>query len=371
MPTMNVAKTNWWTKFLDRVQSRLIASAAKHERIFTLQCEPSWRCNLRCRHCYLGDGPPRAVEELGPEQWRSILLQFAELNTLLATRSHVALAGGEPLLLPWFEHFLNLAKELVPSCDLSVLTNGTLLDERRAKLLHHHRATVQLSLDGWDEPSHDQVRGAGSFHATCRGAILLRKHQVPFSLQCTLSHHNAEGIEAMFVLAKRLGARSMDFCRLIPSGRASGPASDPICTPLHGETLRQAFCDIFQASHGTGLTTNRGLPLMHLIEADAGGQFGQGFYGLTVQPDGGLRPTSRLGIVLGDLRRQDLRSLYFGAEFQALRTQCVEGCSACPTYERCGGGDRNAAYAEHGHFLSKDPGCWAGTDPQQSEGVGP
>ncbi|OGQ97889.1 MAG: hypothetical protein A2284_18475 [Deltaproteobacteria bacterium RIFOXYA12_FULL_61_11] len=367
---MSVARTNWWTKFLDRAQSWLIASAATHERIFTLQCEPSWRCNLRCRHCYLGDGPPRAVEELGPEQWRRILLQFAELTTLLATRSHVALAGGEPLLLPWFERFLNLAQELVPSCELSVLSNGTLLDEQRARLLHQHRATVQLSLDGWDEPSHDRVRGAGSFQATCRGASILRMHKVPFSLQCTLSHHNADGIEAMFLLARRLGARSMDFCRLIPSGRASGPAADPACTPLHGEALRRAYCAILEASNRIGLTTNRGLPLMHLLEPKAGGQFGQGFYGLTVQPDGGLRPTSRLGLVLGNIFEHDLRSLYFSPEFEALRTEPVDACRQCSTYSRCAGGDQNAAYAEHGHFHAKDPGCWSETDPQQRQGVG-
>jgi sulfatase maturation enzyme AslB (radical SAM superfamily) len=59
-----------------------------------LEFQISDRCNLRCRHCYIGDG---FHQDLSFEKILRILKEFEEIQGL-----RLLLSGGEPLLHPHF-----------------------------------------------------------------------------------------------------------------------------------------------------------------------------------------------------------------------------------------------------------------------------
>ena len=106
------------------------------------------RCNLRCRYCYAGEKVDRPMPAALARKAVDLALDHARDGFLV-----VSLFGGEPLLE------VALAEEIVAYSRraaegrkvrpyFSVSTNGTLLDERRLRLLVDHEFQVQVSLDG-------------------------------------------------------------------------------------------------------------------------------------------------------------------------------------------------------------------------------
>ena len=89
--------------------------------------EVTFRCNLRCAHCYLGDnrsGVP-GEQELTKEEIFAILDQVTEAGTLW-----FLLTGGEPFIRPDFMDIYRYAahKGLL----VTIFTNGTLLTPQLA-----------------------------------------------------------------------------------------------------------------------------------------------------------------------------------------------------------------------------------------------
>ena len=106
------------------------------------------RCNLRCSYCYTGKKLERAMPLATAKRAVDFGLDQAERGWLL-----VALFGGEPLI------DVQLAEDVLAYAAAesarrkvklftTLATNGTLLDERRLKLLKDYAFHVQVSLDG-------------------------------------------------------------------------------------------------------------------------------------------------------------------------------------------------------------------------------
>jgi radical SAM protein with 4Fe4S-binding SPASM domain len=106
-------------------------------------------CNLRCKHCYIGDG---ARSELPSGTVRELLKEFEEMQGL-----RVLITGGEPLL---HGHFFAI-NEMLPEFLLRkvLFTNGVLLKKDLISTLKVDE--IQVSIDGLEQ-AHDRLRGAGS-----------------------------------------------------------------------------------------------------------------------------------------------------------------------------------------------------------------
>jgi len=118
------------------------------------------RCNLRCRHCFLGD---TAGRDLPTEQVLGLAGEFAFLQGL-----RFIVSGGEPLR---HRGFWKINERLTDHPFRSILlTNGTLLDRRGAGALRFDE--VQVSIDGLED-SHDLLRGPGSFRKALRALELI------------------------------------------------------------------------------------------------------------------------------------------------------------------------------------------------------
>jgi len=115
------------------------------------------RCNLRCRYCYMGRKFNRAMP-------MAVVRKAVDLAFERSRQGYVvvSLFGGEPLLE------LDLAEQAVAysraqaarrgaRVHFTISTNGTLLDERRLRLLVDHEFQVQVSLDG-GAPAQDASR---------------------------------------------------------------------------------------------------------------------------------------------------------------------------------------------------------------------
>lgn len=94
-------------------------------------------CNLACAFCYR---PPDAVSAWTAEEAFVLLRDLAGAGTL-----EVAFGGGEPLGFRGFDALVRRLHDETPLA-VSLTTNGTLLDEARARALAPHVGQIRLSI---------------------------------------------------------------------------------------------------------------------------------------------------------------------------------------------------------------------------------
>ncbi len=189
-----------------------------------LEVQLTRRCNLACKHCYLGE-PEKT--DLPLSQALSLLEEFEAMQGL-----RVLFSGGEPLLYPDLE---TLNHELPRFLFRKVLlTNGTLIEECQNKDWCHFDE-IQFSLDGL-KSGHDVLRGSGAFDQTVRGIEFALNRGVPVSIATMVHKHNLKEFEG---LAKRIeGWDIVEWNIDVPcaTGRLSGNP-DFLVEPEQGAPL--------------------------------------------------------------------------------------------------------------------------------------
>ena len=150
-----------------------------------LELQLTSRCNLTCKHCYLGK-PTKAALSLS--QVMSVLEEFERMQGL-----RVLFSGGEPLLYPHLEA-LNKA---LPRFALRkvLLTNGTLIREGNFPAWCHFDE-IQFSLDGLKE-GHEALRGKGTFEQTMAGIQVARDKGIPISIATMVHPYNLKEFDAL------------------------------------------------------------------------------------------------------------------------------------------------------------------------------
>lgn len=201
------------------------------------------RCNLRCRHC------SNAMDGHGVDMSASVAARIFEWLARSGGRPRVVLTGGEPLLNPDLPAILADAKRILGT-EITVQTNGTLLDERFVRLFEEYGVILDISLDGYDEPSVTLVRGAGVFDRVMHAIDLLKRleYSAPYGLSLTLTRETVAHEDRFRALCDRVGAKPT--VRLISlAGRAVDNADllVPIPeqfpnTPMSRETRDALMC---------------------------------------------------------------------------------------------------------------------------------
>lgn len=338
-------------KMISKVQSFL-----NSDKYLAIQIDITNACNLKCAHCYHPNHDNAGA--IGKEEWLKIIDQYDELLKKLNKMPSIIICGGEPffspLLIPLIENF----KERWNFPKITILTNGTLIRDEKLAQLEGCNVKFQVSLDGPDEQRHDEVRGKGSFNRTLKGIEKLRARGFEVQALAILSNKTSSWIPEFFRLAKQLDLSKMNFTRLIKQGEGIELVNSGKDCPLEPLELKSAMECILLESSKAGVKTNTNKPLFHLLDENLGRNGRAGFQGLVVDYKGNLKVTSRVNQVLGNVLERGLENLFLEHPLMKnLRDGNIQGCGGCKFYSRCGG-DRNAAFAEHGSFLEQDPGCW-------------
>jgi len=142
------------------------------------------RCNLRCRHCYIGDG---LHQDLPLGKIFKVLKEFEEIQGL-----RLLLSGGEPLLHPHFWDINEIVREY-PFRSI-LLSNGTLITKDIAKRLRVHE--VQVSLDGMRE-GHESIRGEGTFDKTLQAIGHLQEANIQVSVATMIHRKNLKEFDGL------------------------------------------------------------------------------------------------------------------------------------------------------------------------------
>jgi len=158
------------------------------------------RCNLRCRHCYIGEG---LHQDLPVEKILRVSKEFEEIQGL-----RLLLSGGEPLLHPHFWEINEILREYPFRSVL--LSNGTLINKAAAEKLRVHE--VQVSLDGMKE-GHESIRGEGAFEKTLQAIDHLLGANIRVSVATMIHRKNLKEFDelASLIQSKNIEEWNVDI----------------------------------------------------------------------------------------------------------------------------------------------------------------
>jgi radical SAM protein with 4Fe4S-binding SPASM domain len=171
------------------------------------------RCHLRCVHCYLGcerQALP-AGGELDTAFWCSVVDQVAEAGCF-----ELLITGGEPLLRPDFA--LVYARARQRGILVTVFTNGTLIDDRIARLFEELPPhLVEVTLFGACEETYERVTGVrGSYRRCLDGVDALLGRGVAVGLKSVIMKENQDEMSALRRMASERGVSFRVDAALFP-----------------------------------------------------------------------------------------------------------------------------------------------------------
>ncbi len=160
----------------------------------TIQLEITNKCNLRCKHCYLGE----YEENIDYIMVESLISQAKDMGVV-----NFDITGGEPLLYPEIEKILSKILEM--GMKIVVFTNAVRLPQKVKLLIDkYYGIQFKISLDGWDAESHDYIRGRGTYKKTIENIKTIKNSNVPVSINVVLNSKNIIGVNKFQELSKEL-----------------------------------------------------------------------------------------------------------------------------------------------------------------------
>jgi radical SAM protein with 4Fe4S-binding SPASM domain len=266
-----------------------------------LELQITTRCNLRCRHCYIG---PPEDRELSLEELKPILREFEEMQGL-----RLLITGGEPLL---HSEFRDINDHLADYQFRKVLfTNGVLLTREVIKSLKVDE--VQVSMDGL-EAGHDSLRGKGTYRRVLDAVRMLRDAGFDVSVATMVHPENLDQFDEMETLFRGLEVKDWTVDVPCAEGNLKDNPSFFLKPEVAGRYLRYGFGE---GLHGGGEGFACGL---HLASVTADGKVAKcSFY--RHSPLGAVR--EGLGVCWKRLNHVRLEELECDCE---VRDSCRGGC---------------------------------------------
>ena len=340
----------------------------------------TYKCNLKCKHCYL-DAGARSNKELSTEEAIEVVDQLAAFGV-----TSLAFSGGEPLMR---KDFFEVARHAVDAgLYVSMATNGTLLTKenvRKLKEIGLHY--VEVSVDGIDAKTHDSFRGIdGAFDQTIQGLKNCLKQEICTCVAVTGTKDNLKEIPEVLEMAENMGIDRFTLFNFIPVGRGKDiVAGDP--SPQEREQLLCYLNKQLSEHHKIAILSTTPqlarvaleahsptqgdliMPLAHMEAtkiskrakalADFIGGCGAGRLYCAISPEGNVQPCVFMPLVVGDLKKEKLVDIWLNSPvFKDLRErEKLKGrCSKCD-YKFVCGGCRARAFMYHDDYLMSDPGC--------------
>lgn len=306
-------------------------------------------CNLACRHC-LSDAGKAHAHELSTMECKALIDQLVQHQVF-----QINVGGGEPFMRSDFFEIMEYANSKgIVAC---ISTNGTLLDVPTCqRLAAMEDVFLQVSLDGVDEKSNDDIRGKGTYKRALEGMAQLQRHKVDFSINTVLTQKSFGQLEALKQLAEKFDA-TLRVSRFRPSGRAkdcwkelapSKQQLEQFAIWLQGDT------DVLTGDSFFSLTSEKrrrlGLDMCGAAKMTC-----------CLAPGGEVYPCAFLQeeqFMAGNIHEQTLDEIWHTSPiFQNFRSLEVASCHSCHRFDSCRGGCPAVAYHMYHDLSQPDPEC--------------
>jgi len=199
------------------------------------------RCNFRCQYCMPAEGLP----------WleRSQVLTFEEIARLVGLLSamgvrDVRLTGGEPLVRRNFPHLVSLLAVIPDVDDLSVTTNGFLLERDAERLVRAGVNRFNVSIDSLQQDRFFELTRRDALPQVMRGLELLASFPEahPIKINAVAIRGFTEDEVLPFAELARSSAYEIRFIEYMPLDADHAWTQQQVLT---GEEIRQAIQAVY------------------------------------------------------------------------------------------------------------------------------
>jgi len=174
------------------------------------------RCNLHCNYCR----PKEGISLIGHDD----ILRYEEIISIVSLAVKMGLikvrvTGGEPLVRRGFIDFLAALRNIKGLQDISLTTNGILLEEFAEEIFNTGIHRINISLDSLDHAKYSYITNGGNLNNVLRG--IAKAEEVGFSPikinTVAIKNFNDDEVFAFAQLAKDKPFQ-VRFIELMPVG---------------------------------------------------------------------------------------------------------------------------------------------------------
>lgn len=185
---------------------------------YAIKWEIAENCNLRCKHCFLGN--TKYCCDLSINDYKKIIYKLKARGI-----TYVCLSAKEPFCKPELFDILNIFKSY--GIGICINTNGTLIkNDLIEKLYSTSVVRMDISLEGWCENDNDYIRGKGVYEKVVKLLESLEevnKHKpnkIVVGLSINLTKLNISKINEFLTFYKKFNNLVISFSILSLIGNA-------------------------------------------------------------------------------------------------------------------------------------------------------
>lgn len=187
-----------------KISERLSKKAIENQVPIISAFELLPMCNLACKMCYVRKTKKEVDEQgglLSTKQWLKIAEEARDAGLLFPL-----LTGGEPFLRSDIKEIIEGMQSL--GLQVSINTNGTLIDEDIAKWLSVHKPTrLNITLYGASEESYQKLCGNGkAFHKVKEAVRLLKENNIPIKFNASITPYNVHEMKEIIEYGHSVGS---------------------------------------------------------------------------------------------------------------------------------------------------------------------
>ena len=169
-------------------------------------------CNLRCKHCYVGNPLLNSAVYYSAESVRHFIGELPRLD-------RITVLGGEPFLHPQLIEIIDTLGG--HTCkERRITTNLTIYRDDIISTLKAAQFRVCVSVDGHTPTLHDALRGRDAFSRTIKNLQMLTGEGVDVEVTHTVTEQNLDSFWDLVALCKSIGVKRLNLHRVSLRGNA-------------------------------------------------------------------------------------------------------------------------------------------------------
>ncbi|MBF6574103.1 radical SAM/SPASM domain-containing protein [Nocardia farcinica] len=174
---------------------------------------PTTVCQLRCRHCYVGNDRLNAANTMSVEYAIEVMDYFK----LTGGHDKLYLLGGEPTMHPQLGEIVRAARER--GYQVTISSNGEFTDEVFDAIRPEVLNSFNFSLESANPVVHRKIRGnPGNWTKVTDNIAAARERGYQVRVMTTISKANREGAFDLIPLLADLGAHTLSYHNLGKTG---------------------------------------------------------------------------------------------------------------------------------------------------------
>lgn len=282
--------------------------AIEKRHLLNVVVELTYNCNLKCKHCYIGDTKSKLLDT---DFYFKLLDDLYDLGVL-----NIVFTGGEVFTRKDSVEIIRYAVQ--KNFIVDIFTNGTLIDMKIfEELCAININSIQCSLYSINESVHDNFVGQkGAFRKTVEIIKRFNEHDVLTAIKTCIFDFNVNEYKELEKLAEELGATFQHTIILLP--RKNGDTT-PMNYGLSEKNFRKYLAD-----YGQSLYRERG---------DDQSICSAGFTSASINPVGKVFLCNSFDWEIGDLLQQDIKTIWYNSE--KLKEWCGATMSMLIECENC------------------------------------